>query len=418
VTISERIEAARRERRILTRVSRAAWRLEQAERERAWALVSARVEGISILTLAAAIGLSPSRVHQIVTGADLDALDAALGELRAAGWPAPEDPDCGEDTELDGRDNIAGRLSDEVSWLRECADWLRQFDGGGYPPAVSLRPSADWPERAIVAVDLTRVAAVIDRIAADLDELARARRVQDLTAAAVLPGPRVNAAGGWPSRTWSSGPSAAARDCPPPHPRSWSEPGMPGRPSDTSAARLINDPATPTIRSGHADDHPRATAHTSWLSRKLDTVAVLVARLLPAPQVDARGLAAFGVCLGLQAMVEHAGGTLSVLGEPWHGKPGLVRVPGRSELLAGLPPEFTAARYHSLYAPATEVGGGFAVTAATGEVAMAIENARAGPVGGAVPPGVDPHRHRPDRSPGHRERAAPVPGAPGGRLAG
>jgi hypothetical protein len=129
-------------------------------------------------------------VHQIVTGADLDALDAALGELRAAGWPAPEDPDCGEDAELDARDNIAGRLSDEVSWLRECADWLRQLDGGGYPPAVGLRPSADWPERAIVAVDLTRVAAVIDRIAADVDELARAQRVQDLTAAAVLPGRR------------------------------------------------------------------------------------------------------------------------------------------------------------------------------------------------------------------------------------
>ena len=33
VTIRERIEAARRERRVLARVSRAAWRLEQAERE-------------------------------------------------------------------------------------------------------------------------------------------------------------------------------------------------------------------------------------------------------------------------------------------------------------------------------------------------------------------------------------------------
>jgi hypothetical protein len=66
VTIGERIEAARRERRILARVSRAAWRLEQAERERTWALVSARAEGISIRTLATAAGLSPSRVHQIV----------------------------------------------------------------------------------------------------------------------------------------------------------------------------------------------------------------------------------------------------------------------------------------------------------------------------------------------------------------
>jgi hypothetical protein len=41
-----------------------------------------------------------------------------------------------------------------------------------------------------VAVDLARVAAVIGRIAADVDELARARRVQDLTTAAVLPVPR------------------------------------------------------------------------------------------------------------------------------------------------------------------------------------------------------------------------------------
>jgi len=126
VTISERIGAARRERRVLARVSRAAWRLEQAERERTWALVSARAEGISIRTLATAAGLSPSRVHQIVADADLDVLDAALGELRAAGWPAPEDPGSEEDADLDGRDHLADRLSDEVDWLRQCAGWVRQ----------------------------------------------------------------------------------------------------------------------------------------------------------------------------------------------------------------------------------------------------------------------------------------------------
>jgi hypothetical protein len=158
VTISERIEAGRRERRMLARVCRAAWRLEQAERERTWALVSARAEGISIRTLATAVGMSPSRVHQIVAGADLDALDAALGPLRAAGWPTSEDPDSGEDTELDGRDSIADRLSDEVGWLRQCADWLAHLDADRYPPAVNLRPAADWPDRAVVAVDLARVA--------------------------------------------------------------------------------------------------------------------------------------------------------------------------------------------------------------------------------------------------------------------
>jgi anthranilate synthase len=102
-------------------------------------------------------------------------------------------------------------------------------------------------------------------------------------------------------------------------------------------------------------------------------------------EVYARRLPVFGVCLGLQAMVEHEGGTLSVLPEPAHGKPGLVRVVkgdgevGGGKLLAGLPAEFTAGRYHSLYAPAGEVRGGFAVTAATADgVVMAIEDEAAG----------------------------------------
>jgi anthranilate synthase len=91
-------------------------------------------------------------------------------------------------------------------------------------------------------------------------------------------------------------------------------------------------------------------------------------------EVYARHLPVFGVCLGLQAMVEHAGGALSLLPEPAHGKPGLVRVSGGA-LLAGLPAEFTAGRYHSLYAPAGEIRGGFEVTAATPDgVVMAIED--------------------------------------------
>jgi anthranilate synthase len=82
-------------------------------------------------------------------------------------------------------------------------------------------------------------------------------------------------------------------------------------------------------------------------------------------------------------MVEHAGGALSLLPEPAHGKPGLVRVSGGS-LLAGLPAEFTAGRYHSLYAPPGEVRGAFAVTASlclpdlADGVVMAIEDEAAG----------------------------------------
>ena len=140
--IAERTAAWRRERRVLLRVSRAAWRLEQAERERSWALASARAEGVSIRTLAAAAGLSSSRVHQIVAAADLDELDARLGELRAAGWPAPEDPGGDDDAELDGRDLICDRLADEVDWIRQCAGWLTHLHTSEYPRRSTCVPKA------------------------------------------------------------------------------------------------------------------------------------------------------------------------------------------------------------------------------------------------------------------------------------
>ncbi len=95
-------------------------------------------------------------------------------------------------------------------------------------------------------------------------------------------------------------------------------------------------------------------------------------------ELDDRGLPVFGVCLGLQAMVEHAGGELSLLAEPAHGKPGVVRVTG-GELLDGLPGAFTGARYHSIYARPEQVKGGFEVTATTPDgVVMAIEDPAAG----------------------------------------
>ncbi|SEH03396.1 anthranilate synthase, component I [Nonomuraea solani] len=91
-------------------------------------------------------------------------------------------------------------------------------------------------------------------------------------------------------------------------------------------------------------------------------------------QIYARDLPVFGVCLGLQAMVEQAGGTLELLDYPEHGKRGQVSRLGDSALLDGLPDEFTAARYHSLHAKRPGVVG-FTPTALTpdGNV-MAIED--------------------------------------------
>ncbi|MGW2181301.1 hypothetical protein ACWCXX_25015 [Streptomyces sp. NPDC001732] len=190
----EWLQRFRREQRKLARVRRAAWRLEQAERERDWALAAARSgdkdERVSVRKIAEAAGLSPSRVHQLTKGADLDALDAALGELRAAGWPTPEDPGGSDDEELSGRASIAERLEDEVGWIRRCADWLEHLDTQSFPPVANLRPESDFPERCSVVVRLPRVAAILRRIAFDVDELARARAVDDLQSAKTAADPR------------------------------------------------------------------------------------------------------------------------------------------------------------------------------------------------------------------------------------
>jgi anthranilate synthase len=88
----------------------------------------------------------------------------------------------------------------------------------------------------------------------------------------------------------------------------------------------------------------------------------------------ARDVAVFGVCLGLQGMVEHFGGELAVLPEPVHGKRSRIRVLG-GRLLADLPAEFDAGRYHSLHAVRDRVPACLAVTAVSEDgVVMAVEH--------------------------------------------
>jgi anthranilate synthase len=88
-----------------------------------------------------------------------------------------------------------------------------------------------------------------------------------------------------------------------------------------------------------------------------------------------RGIPIFGVCLGLQGIVEYFGGSLGVLEVPMHGKPSIVRaLPGR--LLRGLPERFTIGRYHSLYAVRSRLPAVLSVVAETEDdrVIMAIEH--------------------------------------------
>jgi len=92
-------------------------------------------------------------------------------------------------------------------------------------------------------------------------------------------------------------------------------------------------------------------------------------------EIIARGIPAFGVCLGLQGMVEHFGGALGVLEAPVHGKRSTIHVRG-GRLFAGLPPRFVAGRYHSLYARRETLPPALRVTAESDDgVPMALEHA-------------------------------------------
>jgi len=65
-----------------------------------------------------------------------------------------------------------------------------------------------------------------------------------------------------------------------------------------------------------------------------------------------RSIPIFGVCLGLQGLVEYFGGRLGQLDYPQHGKTSQVKVCGDGLIWQDLPEEFTVGRYHSLYASA------------------------------------------------------------------
>jgi anthranilate synthase len=76
------------------------------------------------------------------------------------------------------------------------------------------------------------------------------------------------------------------------------------------------------------------------------------------------GIPVFGVCLGLQGVVEAFGGELGVLDYPMHGKPSLVRHRNVG-VFEGLPDEFTVGRYHSLFAKREMLPACLEVTAET-----------------------------------------------------
>lgn len=91
--------------------------------------------------------------------------------------------------------------------------------------------------------------------------------------------------------------------------------------------------------------------------------------------VLALGIPLFGVCLGLQGLVEYFGGQLDVLDYPMHGRSSLVHVKDNTGLFAGFDPTFMAGRYHSLHARLATLPNELRVTAMSNDgVVMAISH--------------------------------------------
>ncbi len=76
------------------------------------------------------------------------------------------------------------------------------------------------------------------------------------------------------------------------------------------------------------------------------------------------GIPVFGVCLGLQGVVEAFGGELGVLDYPMHGKASVVTNRGLG-VFEGLPERFRVGRYHSLFARRETLPACLEVTAET-----------------------------------------------------
>lgn len=157
------------------RLRHAAFRLEMAQVERLWAVASAKQQGLSVREIAAEMGLSPTRIHQLCTESATQGALEALSVLREVGWPAPEDPsDVDRDAAM-----VTDRLVDEAALLIACADWLEMLVAGT-SPEVSLSCAIARTGAQQIFVDQGGIVGALRRIASDIDELVRAKRFAEV----------------------------------------------------------------------------------------------------------------------------------------------------------------------------------------------------------------------------------------------
>jgi hypothetical protein len=156
------------ERKLKNRLQLATTRLEEAERERIWAIVAAHNAGLSIRKIAVATGLSRSRIHQLLQEQEAHEIPEWLTHLRDDACTPARLPDTDQHTPEAA---IRAHIASEVEVLRWCTAWLEQL-ARGEMVVVNLRPETD-DHTQFTRFDHTRVMRVLARITSDLDALAR-----------------------------------------------------------------------------------------------------------------------------------------------------------------------------------------------------------------------------------------------------
>ncbi len=154
------------EKRLTDRLRLATTRLEDAQQEHIWAIAAAKSEGLSIRKIAAATGLSSSRVHQLLHTDEALQIPEWLNSLTDPQANTNEQP---TGKEIQSLQPFQQRLTEETEVMRWCISWLEQL-ARGERVVINLRAESD-SRTAFVGVDHKWVLRVLNRIAADLDRL-------------------------------------------------------------------------------------------------------------------------------------------------------------------------------------------------------------------------------------------------------
>jgi hypothetical protein len=142
----------------------AAMRLDDAHRERVWAVAAAHKADLSMRQIAEATALSSSRVHQILHDNELQGIPDWLDDFRTRQSPADDRPAIGKSTAA----QIL--LSTAVAILHRCIDWLKQLESERWV-VEELRPITEVGEERVL-LERRQVLRILSRIAAELDGLA------------------------------------------------------------------------------------------------------------------------------------------------------------------------------------------------------------------------------------------------------